>query len=186
MKPEKETIFQYSIQNSKFIGILLPFEQDLKEQLKKIKKEYPKATHYCYAYLTEKEEGMSDDKEPSKTAGLPILNRMKKYHLKNALLVIVRYFGGIKLGTGGLIRAYQTTAEEVIRKASLKPLQEGYLLEIKVDYSAFQQVEYLLKDAHFLEKRFDKEIYIKVKVAKQKKEQLSKIAHILSCKEILF
>ena len=103
------------INKSRFIGIMqeLTCEQDITTTLEAVKKEHKKATHICYAYVYSIDkvlEKCSDDGEPKGTAGAPIMNVIKKRGCKNILVVVVRYFGGIKLGAGGLVRAYSKTA----------------------------------------------------------------------------
>lgn len=103
------------INKSRFIGILqeLSCERDIADTLNLIKSEHKKATHICYAYVYSVDkvlEKCSDDGEPKGTAGAPIMNVIKKRGCKNILIAVVRYFGGIKLGAGGLVRAYSKTA----------------------------------------------------------------------------
>lgn len=186
MRPESMETTEICIQNSRFIGILLPFDGNIKGALEPIKNTYKKATHYCYAFRFHNKEGIHDDGEPNKTAGYPILSMLKKYQIDNSLLVVVRYFGGIKLGTGGLVRAYQSTAEEVIRKATLLPLIEGYKITFQVSYTNLKQVEYLLKNAIILEKSFENTIVMTVQIPKEKKQELEKITQILACEECTF
>lgn len=123
------TIFtsEYRTKGSKFFGYLCPSSShaETDKQLITIKNEHPTATHHCYAYIFdthEPEEFASDAGEPSGTAGLPILNTLKSFDLMNVVLVVVRYFGGTKLGKSGLIDAYQTTSQEVINASNLKSL----------------------------------------------------------------
>src|SRR5699024_3018119 len=114
----KKDINEITIKNSKFIGVIIPIEskEDIKERLSELKTEYKNATHYCYAFKLINDKGFSDDGEPNKTAGIPILNVIEGENLINVLVVVIRYFGGIKLGPGGLIRAYSNTCKEVINK----------------------------------------------------------------------
>lgn len=103
------------INKSRFIGVLtsLTCEEDIKNTLTSLCKEHKKATHICYAYVYNIDkvlEKFSDDGEPKGTAGAPIMNVLKKRKCQNTLIAVVRYFGGIKLGAGGLIRAYSKTA----------------------------------------------------------------------------
>ena len=103
--------------------------------LEEIRKEHYKANHNCYAYIigTNMEiKKASDDGEPSMTAGRPILNAMEKNGLTNALTVVTRYFGGIKLGASGLIRAYSSSAGEVIKSAKL--VKKIYTTKVKISY----------------------------------------------------
>ena len=103
---------EYEIQKSRFIsyGIALSSVQQAEEEIKKIESEHAQATHVCYAYVVSGFEKCSDNGEPSGTAGKPILEVIKKNKLTNVLIVVVRYFGGIKLGAGGLVRAYSKSA----------------------------------------------------------------------------
>ncbi len=180
MHPNQETVVELVIQKSKFIGILIPFNGNLKEQLEKIKMQYKKATHYCYAFSYQQEEGVHDDKEPAKTAGIPILQMIKKYKLENTLLVVVRYFGGIKLGVGGLIRAYQKTAEEVIQKATLIPFHEKYRIVVKLPYEKLDKLKYLLQDETILNLDFHEQVTVTALVRSEKKQELVKNFQVLS------
>jgi uncharacterized YigZ family protein len=114
---------EIKVKNSSFIGSLEIASSGGEAELfiNQIKKKFHDATHNCYAYrIAEEEFRCNDDGEPTGTAGLPILQMLKKYHLVKSVLVVTRYFGGIKLGRGGLIRAYSQCAEETIQEASLK------------------------------------------------------------------
>lgn len=105
------------IKNSKFITLTYHINEieNVKIILDNIKKEYKKATHYCYAYKVNNLEKAYDDGEPKGTAGLPILNVLNKNGLNNVLCIVIRYFGGTKLGHGGLIRAYTKSASESVK-----------------------------------------------------------------------
>lgn len=107
-----------TIKKSKFIAYAFKIsnKEEIDEILAELKKEHRKARHLPYAYKFDNNIKKSDDKEPGNTAGGPILNIIEKNDLNNILIVIVRYFGGIKLGAGGLIRAYGAAAKEVIQK----------------------------------------------------------------------
>ena len=112
--------FELIINKSRFIAYKLELSslEDVKLFLEKLRKEHKKANHVCYAYVYSKEtvnEKCSDDGEPGGTAGYPILNVIKKKNLTNTLVAVVRYFGGIKLGAGGLTRAYTKATAEVLK-----------------------------------------------------------------------
>ncbi len=109
--------YTLEIKKSKFIAFYYNInnKEEVIDILTNLKKEHKKAKHFPYAYRIGTEIKKSDDKEPSGTAGLPILNILEKNNLNSVLIVIIRYFGGIKLGAGGLIRAYSTAAKEVIK-----------------------------------------------------------------------
>jgi uncharacterized YigZ family protein len=105
------------IKKSKFIAYYYKIDNVLetKDIINNLKKEHKKAVHFPYAYKIDNIIKKSDDKEPSNTAGTPILNIIEKNSLNNCLIVVARYFGGIKLGTGGLYRAYMDSTKEVIK-----------------------------------------------------------------------
>lgn len=111
--------YTYTIKKSKFIGLYYEVENinEVNEILDNLKKEHKKARHLPYAYKIGTQAKKSDDKEPSNTAGSPIYNMIERKNLDNVLIVIVRYFGGIKLGAGGLTRAYLEAAIKVIEEA---------------------------------------------------------------------
>ena len=136
------------INKSKFITILTNINDidKVKEKLEEIKKKYKDATHYCYAYIINNHEKCSDNGEPSGTAGMPILNVLKQNDLTNILCIVIRYFGGIKLGAGGLIRAYSTSASEALNKAIITNLVNGYNITIEFSYDNLKQIDYLLKN----------------------------------------
>lgn len=111
------------INKSRFLGYKFELEsiEQIKQILQSLKKEHKKATHICYAYVYNIDcvaEKAFDDGEPNGTAGYPILNVIKKKSLTNVLVVVVRYFGGIKLGAGGLTRAYTKTASAVLNSSN--------------------------------------------------------------------
>ena len=113
MRLIKETTLE--IKKSKFIGLYYEVNSvdEIKEILEHLKKEHKKARHIPYAYKIDALAKKSDDKEPANTAGLPIYNIIERKQLNHALVVVIRYFGGIKLGAGGLLRAYSNCANEV-------------------------------------------------------------------------
>ena len=124
------------IEKSKFIGIIKPLnnKDDVKNILNEIKKEYQKATHYCYGYIVNGLQKSNDDGEPSSTAGKPILETLLKNDLFNVILIVVRYFGGIKLGAGGLTRAYVDSASQTIKKSILLTKKEVEIYKINTSY----------------------------------------------------
>lgn len=105
------------VKKSKFIAYYYKIDnlEQVSEILNNLKKEHKKAKHFPYAYKLDNLVKKSDDKEPNGTAGSPILNILEKNNLNNTLIIVIRYFGGIKLGAGGLIRAYSTAAREVVK-----------------------------------------------------------------------
>lgn len=113
------------INKSKFFAFAFKVasENEVKDKLSKLGKQFQDATHICYAYDFDSKQKCSDNGEPQGTAGKPILDCIQKKKLKNVLVAVVRYFGGIKLGAGGLVRAYSTSASEVLLKAGIKNLK---------------------------------------------------------------
>lgn len=160
LKTIKENITnEIIIKNSRFITILCKLQNNKIENiLDKIKKDYPKATHYCYAYIYGEEKHSSDDGEPGGTAGIPMLNVLEKEDLNNILVVIVRYFGGIKLGAGGLVRAYTKSVTEVLKKAHFLSLENGYQVKIIFDYNAQKKIDYLLKDIQIISRTYQAQV----------------------------
>jgi len=124
-------------------------EEEAVEILKKIKSKYYDARHHCFAYRIMLDTGIkdksSDDGEPSGTAGAPILNVITKNNLVNVLVVVTRYFGGILLGAGGLVRAYSESAVKAIEKVEILNKKSGYIAEIEVLYQDLENVKYVLK-----------------------------------------
>ena len=115
MEPKKSCVVE--VKKSKFIGLLFDInnEEDVRKILKYLRGEYKKAAHMPYAYRLNNTAKKSDDKEPHNTAGLPILNALERKNLTNTLIVIVRYFGGTKLGSGPLLRTFASVANELVK-----------------------------------------------------------------------
>ncbi|CVK16968.1 uncharacterized protein, YigZ family [Apibacter mensalis] len=138
------------IKGSKFYGLIFNVnnEQEVKNYIKLSVTLYPNATHYCYAFrigISGELYRVNDDGEPSGTAGLPIYNQLLSSGLTNVLLIVVRYFGGTKLGVGGLIKAYKESAQYTIESAKIitKELSEKY--ELVFDYTYQSSIMTLLK-----------------------------------------
>lgn len=145
---KEKTTAETEVKRSRFIGILLPVqdESEVKPLLSEIRKEYPNATHYCTALICGNIQRSNDDGEPSGTAGLPMLECLRHAELDNVLLVVVRYFGGTLLGTGGLVKAYQSTANLTIESATLTLPVEVNRYEVAVDYDYLNKIENLLQN----------------------------------------
>ncbi len=141
------TRYQARIKRSLFIGTISPTKtvEEAEEFIARIKKEFSDATHNCFAYrINDDLYRYYDDGEPSGTAGLPILNMLKKYNLFQTTIVVTRYFGGIKLGTGGLMRAYSQCAEEAILSCQRIPLIDYITLKITYPYTLTNQIQKIL------------------------------------------
>lgn len=135
---------------SKFFGYVFPVhhEEEFKEKLEEIKSEHHQARHHCYAYRLDPDElryRANDDGEPSHSAGTPILHALQSSELIDVGAIVVRYFGGTKLGVSGLINAYRSAAEEAIQTAKIITKELEYSGRIKTDYSHLSQVIYLME-----------------------------------------
>lgn len=157
MKTIKDKVMsELIIKNSRFICLIYHVDsiEVISYYLKEIQSLYPKASHYCYAYLLNDLKKTSDDGEPSKTAGMPILNVLEKEGLTNVLCIVVRYFGGIKLGAGGLVRAYSKSTSECLKKAQIINLVPGYILRVVCSYEQIRELEYLLIGKRIIDKQY--------------------------------
>lgn len=159
-----EKINELVEQKSRFIAILkrVDDKNEVFPYLKQLQARYPKATHYCYAYKIEQEKRFQDDGEPSKTAGLPILNVLETNQLDHILCVVIRYFGGIKLGTGGLVRTYTKAVTEALKSADLIKLVPGQRWRLQFSYENQAQIDYLLSGFSIHQKEYDIQIYYEV------------------------
>ena len=168
MKTIKENITnEIVIKNSRFIALVYKLATDnVDEILEEVKAIYPKATHYCYGYIYNEYKKSSDDGEPTGTAGAPIINVLEKEQLNNILIIVVRYFGGIKLGAGGLIRAYTKATTEALKTANYSELEQGYKIQIEFDYPDEKQINYLLNNSTILDKKYDEKITYTVLINK--------------------
>jgi len=140
----------YAEKGSKFIGIAQPCSSadEAKELLEAAQKEHPKARHFCYAYrfgLTGDEYRANDDGEPSNSAGAPILGQLQSFELTNTLIIVLRYFGGTKLGVGGLINAYRTGAKEAILAGKIVEREVYEWINIYFEYPDMPAVMNLIK-----------------------------------------
>ena len=145
------------INKSKFLTYVYKINnaKEVINYLNQLKKAHKDASHYCYAYSLKNIKKASDDGEPLHTAGLPILNVIENKKLDNVLVVVVRYFGGIKLGAGGLVRAYTNATSNALIKAEITPIKEIKKVRIIFDYNNVNNVNYLLKDNKITYKEYD-------------------------------
>lgn len=136
------------IDKSEFITIIHPINHtdEMVEILKYVRKKYPKATHYCTAYVFENTQGSNDDGEPSGTAGVPMLEVLNKNELSNVFAVVVRYFGGIKLGAGGLIRAYAKSVSSTLILANFLQKVTTTDYEVTFNYDQIGLIDHLFSD----------------------------------------
>jgi uncharacterized YigZ family protein len=140
-----------TIKKSRFIGVIIPCgsEQDVVRHIHHLHLEHPNANHIAYAYRLKTKQGFvsrfHDAGEPAGTAGKPIFQHLEGRNLINLLVAVIRYFGGIKLGAGGLTRAYGNTAKKVIDIAEISGYVEWANVSLTLDYSQMQRLEYGLK-----------------------------------------
>lgn len=167
--------YEYTEKNSKFISLVFRVynKEEVNNILDKVKNEYNDATHYCYAYIIDNDIRMNDDGEPSGTAGSPILKQIQNNNLNYTLIIVVRYFGGTKLGTGPLTRAYAKVSREVIKKDNIIELIIGYDIDITFSYNDVKNIDYLLGNSRIINKTFDKDITYNVYVTKEVLDLLS-------------
>lgn len=140
----------YKEKGSKFLAFAYPVrsEAEIRERLEALKKKYFDARHHCFAYMLgpDKQKFRAfDDGEPNHSAGDPILGQIRSHELTNVLIVVVRYFGGVKLGVGGLIGAYRAAAVDALASATIIEEEVSEILEIGYEYSAVSEVMRLIK-----------------------------------------
>ncbi|MBO5120569.1 MAG: YigZ family protein [Bacilli bacterium] len=167
------------IKNSRFITVLVPVfdDTDINSIFEDIKIKYPKATHYCYAYITKSFKKASDDGEPGGTAGMPMLNVLDKEGMINTLAITIRYFGGIKLGAGGLVRAYSKSVRDAIIESETVEIEEGYSVMIKTSYDEQKDLEYILKNCEITNKEYLTDVTYTVLIPKNKLDILNNYSY---------
>ena len=136
------------IEKSRFICFLkhLKTEQEYKDYLQSIKKKYYDASHACSAFISNNIKRSSDDGEPSGTAGVPILNVLEKNNLNEMCAIVVRYFGGVKLGAGGLVRAYSSAVSEALKDQNIYEDKVYPQYELTLSYELGNKVEHYLRN----------------------------------------
>ena len=148
-KPSAEVLFKDK--NSKFFGYAFPVtsEEEVKELLEELKKKHHSARHWCYAWQLGKSDfhyRANDDGEPSNSAGMPIYGQIQSFEVTNILIVVVRYFGGIKLGVGSLINAYKTAAQMALEESNIVTRTIDLKFEISFDYPEMNKVMRVIKE----------------------------------------
>ena len=164
----------YKEKGSKFLSFAIPVTNidEIKQILEKYRKDYYDARHVCYAYMLGDEHDIyraNDDGEPSGTAGRPILGQINSFELTNILVIVIRYFGGILLGTGGLITAYKVAAADAIKRAEIIEKTVKSEIIIRFEYPLLNDVMRIIKelDAQIITQQFETECLIKVSVSRQ-------------------
>jgi uncharacterized YigZ family protein len=169
----------YREKGSKFLAFAFPVadEEEIRNHLVQLRKEYFDARHHCYAWILGADKSKfraNDDGEPGHSAGDPILGQIRSKDLTNVLMVVVRYFGGIKLGVGGLIHAYRTAATNALSQAEIVVKEVMTELTIDYDYSCSPDMMRLVKefDLTILEQSFEERGRMRVAVNSKDKEKL--------------
>ncbi|MGS2725882.1 IMPACT family protein [Psychroserpens sp. BH13MA-6] len=151
VKPSPEVLFKD--RNSKFYGYAFPItsEDDVKIHLEALKKQHHQARHWCYAYQYGKQEQdyvyrANDDGEPNNSAGMPIYGQIQSFEVTNVLIVVVRYFGGVKLGVGGLINAYRTGAQLALEASKIVTRTINVSYVISFEYKHMNTVMRIIKE----------------------------------------
>ncbi len=177
---QKRTEGIYKDRGSKFIAIVLPVdtEKQVKNELEKVKKEYHDARHHCYAYRLGWDYSayrINDDGEPSGSAGKPIFGQIRSFELTNVLIVVVRYFGGTKLGVRGLIDAYKGAAQAALNKNKVIKQVVNEKLHIHFGYPRMGAVMQIIKEEQLMQisTRFEIECDLEIAVRRTKSEEIS-------------
>jgi len=177
---------QFKDRGSRFIALAYPVssEDEIKEQIASLKKEYHDARHHCFAWRLGADMSryrFNDDGEPSGSAGRPILGQLQSRELTNILVVVIRYFGGTLLGVGGLINAYRTATATALGKAEIIEKKVEKEIRIQFSYEAMNEVMKIIKeyDLGFEDQHFDLECSLSLRIWKRllpaAKERFSKI-----------
>jgi uncharacterized YigZ family protein len=148
-KPAQGELFKDK--NSKFYGFAFPVtnEEQIKQHIEEIKKEHYAARHWCYAYQIGTETikyRANDDGEPNNSAGMPIYGQIQSFEVTNILIIVVRYYGGVKLGVGGLINAYRTGAQLALEASKIVERTINKLFQLKFEYKNMSKVMRILKE----------------------------------------
>lgn len=161
----------YREKGSKFLSFAFPVrsEEDVKTMIAAVKKEYFDARHHCYAWILGAEKNQYrafDDGEPNHSAGDPILGQIRSKNLTNVLVLVVRYFGGVKLGVGGLVSAYKTAAEDALTKAIIIEEEVTKTYTLAYDYSQTPDVMRLVKEFSLkvLHQEFNEECSMRIEI----------------------
>lgn len=165
---------------SKFIANIFYVESQeaAEEKIKEVKKKYFDAKHNCFAYSIFSKEGItnrfSDDGEPSGTAGAPMLNILTSKQITNILVVVTRYFGGILLGTGGLIRAYTEAVQEALNKINIIEKDIGLEVKFEIEYSDFEKFKYYMKQNNIkiIDTNYLENVFVTIETPSEKLEKI--------------
>jgi uncharacterized YigZ family protein len=180
----------FTKQRSKFISYVLPVEtpEEVKEKIDALRKQYHDARHVCWAYMLGVDQTQfraNDDGEPSSTAGKPILGVINSNELTNVLIVVVRYFGGVKLGTSGLIAAYRAAAQDAVTHAKIIEKTVDKTISITFEYPFLNGVMKIIKEENpqVISQQFDMDCTMVLRIRQSEAEKLkSRLLQIESCR----
>ncbi len=176
-KPSQEVL--YKEKGSKFLGHAFPVrsEEEINKHLQNLKKQHHKARHWCYAWQLGKNYEhyrANDDGEPTNSAGMPIYGQLQAFNVTNILVVVVRYFGGTKLGVGGLVQAYKTAAQMAVESCEIleRTIDETYIL--KFDYPEMNTVMRIIKDEdlHIVHQKTELSCEFEISVRKKESDRI--------------
>ncbi|WP_028281852.1 IMPACT family protein [Olleya marilimosa] len=179
-KPSEEVLFKDK--NSKFFGYAFPVktEEAVKQHIEDLKKQHHQARHWCYAYQIGTETiayRANDDGEPNNSAGMPIYGQIQSFDVTNVLIVVVRYFGGVKLGVGGLINAYKTGAQMALEASKIvtRTINIDYL--ISFDYKNMNKVMRVIKEKNLkvINQKLELDCQITISVRKKEAQTIFEI-----------
>ncbi len=175
-KPSEEVLFKDK--NSKFFGYAFPVktEEDIKQHLEDLKKQHHQARHWCYAYQIGTETiayRANDDGEPNNSAGMPIYGQIQSFEVTNILIVVVRYFGGVKLGVGGLINAYKTGAQLALDASKIVTRTINKTFLITFDYKNMNKVMRVIKEKNLKVINQKLELDCQITISVRKKNALT-------------
>lgn len=148
------------INKSRFITYLYKVkdENEIINYLNELKKEYKDATHICFAYILNEKEKYNDNNEPTGTAGMPILEVLKKNNLNYIVCFVIRYFGGIKLGSGGLVRAYSNSCSQALKLTNIIEFQKLYKIKLTISYQDNKILDKIITEENILNKEYNLDI----------------------------
>jgi uncharacterized YigZ family protein len=168
----------YREKGSKFLGFAIPMDslEDLEEFISTLKSSHPKARHFCYAYrLSENDWRANDDGEPKHSAGTPILRQIQSRELFRSAVVVLRYFGGTKLGVSGLIGAYEAAASMALDNAKKTSVFPSVVQNYRLSYPAYNRLMQLLPqyDAEVIHQELTHDVLVRVRVRESRAEELA-------------
>ena len=169
----------YKEKGSKFLSFAYPVssEEEVKDIRTRLKKKHHDARHHCYAFAIGTDEPITrinDDGEPSNTAGKPILGQINSFELNNVVVFVIRYFGGILLGTGGLIRAYKNAAEDALKNARITTVTVRDIYQINFDYAKMKEIMILINREGLdqFDQQFETNCSLKIRIKKSDTEHI--------------